>query len=141
MTDLESLVHDLWGKAQDHDDYDKQQWKRLQRGVERLVAARPAAAAVDSLDRLAAFRARVYEGVAARLKYDGHCKRYEGTVSVAFPNYFEHLDGEEWVEVRLSCYVLGPSRHYSWLGDTLDEALDKAFADLESWIGEASDGD
>lgn len=41
---------------------------------------------------------------------------------------------------KLHCYVIGPSRHYEWRGRTMDEALDKAEADINTWIEEWEGG-
>jgi len=88
------------------------------------------------LERLEAFRQMAFRGIKHSLEEDGSCKIYEGEVVVRYPNYFEERDVERRMTLELHCYVLGPSRHYSWHGATLSEALDKAFADLVQWVKE-----
>lgn len=73
----------------------------------------------------------------------GH-KSYEGTfeVLVGYPNYFEDEKGEQgpnYYRITLHCYVLGPSRHYDWDGETFGEALKKAEKEIYSWIGEVAE--
>jgi hypothetical protein len=87
--------------------------------------------------KLDAFRALVFRGVAKALARNGHCKGYEGAISVHFPSYLDVEDGDcNEVQVDLHCYVLGPSRHYSWRGPTLAKALDAAAKDVRRWIKE-----
>ena len=57
---------------------------------------------------------------------------YEGEFSIVFPNYFGNIP---WI-IKLSCYVLGPARHYDWGGDSFEECLDKAEKDIDQWIKE-----
>jgi hypothetical protein len=88
------------------------------------------------MSKIDEFRALVFDGIETCLRVDGHCKSYEGTVEVKYPNYFERTSENQCV-VTLHCYVLGPSRHYTWFGTTLDEALDRAFADVRQWVDDA----
>lgn len=88
-------------------------------------------------DRLEAFRALVYDGVAKALAEDGYCKSYEGSIAynVTCPCYFAR---EQPVHhhLELHCYVLGPQRHYTWHATSVDELFDAAERDLRKWIAE-----
>lgn len=70
---------------------------------------------------------------------DGH-KSYEGTFELGFsyPSYFDKKwdgvsDEPEYVTIMLHCYVIGPNRHYEWHGRTIEEAVNKAREEIESW--------
>ena len=79
-------------------------------------------------------RTKIFLGIDLALKQDGHHKSYEGALSIQFPNFFQDDDGTGQVQINLSCYVLGPSRHYEWKGKTLGEACEKANKDVSEWI-------
>lgn len=89
-------------------------------------------------ERFFKMRAFLFEQIRKALEEDGHCKSYEGhlTVGFTFRNYFaaetsaEPCDG---VVVKLHCYVFGPARHYEWQGKTLDDALNKVAEDFKKW--------
>ena len=81
------------------------------------------------LDRLGVYRAKLFAEIERELKLDGHCKSYEGRIELHWPCYF----GGDY-SIHLACYVLGPSRGYDYYGQSWDECLDKAEADLEVWI-------
>lgn len=93
------------------------------------------------LERLMALRAELFTAIKEALARDGHCKSYEGTFAILMPNYFEHTgqnaygSSEEWV-IKLDCYVIGPSRHYHWSGETFTAALEKAEVNIRQWIAE-----
>lgn len=73
------------------------------------------------------------------------CKHYEGTFEILFsypsyfdvPSYFDTSDylndGSDGVVIYLHCYVIGPHRHYKWYGKTIEEAVNKARTEIESW--------
>lgn len=66
------------------------------------------------------------------------CKSYERTfeITLAYPNYFESespFEESPKVMLQLHCYVIGPNRHYIWKGNSLEEAVNKARSDIESW--------
>jgi hypothetical protein len=86
-----------------------------------------------------ALRADLFAAIKASLEQDGHCKSYEGQLTIGYqlPNYFVD-SGPTWM-VSLACYVIGPSRHYEWFGDSFEEALEKCEADVREWIAEAAD--
>lgn len=97
------------------------------------------------MERFKRLRRAVMKAIERELSYDGHCKSYEGTFewTVCYPNYFEDETGDNgasFYKLTLHCYVLGPARHYDWTGKTMDEALDKAEAEIDSWIGGEEDG-
>lgn len=90
--------------------------------------------------RFLKLRADLFEEIKNRLSEDGHCKSYEGALSIGFPDYFQsqpdstrHENGDCF-SIHLDCYVVGPSRHYDWTGHTLELALEKAEKDIRSWI-------
>jgi hypothetical protein len=73
---------------------------------------------------------------------DDYCKSYEGCfeILVEYPNYFEDEEGKiqhpsAWI-ITLHCYILGPERHYDWMGKTLSEAFAKCKPDVEKMIAE-----
>lgn len=91
------------------------------------------------LKRFAALREKTNHAIKMALSVDSHCKSYEGSweLNLCFPDYFQDEDGKappDFVEIMLHCYVLGPSRHYRWLGHSFEEALVKAEAEVNSWI-------
>lgn len=69
---------------------------------------------------------------------DSH-KSYEGTLEIglSYPSYFESRadrnDEPEIITIILHCYVIGPNRHYTWYGKTIEEAVNKARKEIESW--------
>ncbi len=83
------------------------------------------------------YRARLFELIALQVATDLGHKSYEGTLRIIqhYPNYFEG-DKAPTYELALDCYVLGPTRHYSWVGDSLDQCLDQAEAALIAWEAE-----
>ena len=92
---------------------------------------------VDS-NRFAELRVKVARMIRDELAIDCCCKSYEGTweVSAEYPNYFEDETASQqpkWYCITLHCYVLGPSRHYSWTGHTFSEALEKAEQAISEW--------
>lgn len=95
--------------------------------------------------RFLALRRRVMAAIKKALEIDPGCKSYEGAMEllIEYPNYFELNESEEdtpnWYEIRLHCYVLGPARHYEWIGRTLNEALDKAEKEISMWIAVVED--
>lgn len=90
--------------------------------------------------RLADLRADLFVELGELLALDDHCKHYEGAFSVHFPNYFEARAGEGngW-QITLDCYLVGPSRHYEWSGDTFGDALERCERDVRKWINESAD--
>jgi hypothetical protein len=90
----------------------------------------------DELNRFFSLRLKVFQAIKRELEIDSHCKSYEGAMSIQFPDYFEVLNRTENYIIELHCYVIGPSRHYSWSGKTLTKALDEAEKDILSWISE-----
>lgn len=82
-------------------------------------------------DKIIELRNLLFAEIKRCLAEDGHCKHYEGRVSLQWPGYFD----DDYV-VELDCYLIGPSRHYSWRGVSHDDALAKALADVRVWIAE-----
>lgn len=92
------------------------------------------------IERFMRLRQIVMKAIEEQLQIDSHCKSYEGAFewSVCYPNYFEDENAEQgpcYYMLTLHCYVLGPTRHYEWHGKTMDEVLDKAEGEIDSWIG------
>lgn len=84
-------------------------------------------------------RVKVGEYIEDYSKDDSGHKSYEGTweLSVIYPSYFESDDftaPPDLYYVKLHCYVLGPQRHYEWVGGSWIESLKKAKSDIENWI-------
>lgn len=86
----------------------------------------------SELSRFMEVRARLFQAIKEALAEDGHCKSYEGALWIKFPCYFE---GDLW-RIKLDCYVIGPSRHYEWEGQSFEESLTKAETDILWWIKE-----
>lgn len=88
---------------------------------------------------LSSFQVLVYDGVARALKEDPYCKSYEGTIElvISLPDYFQRDKKPGHVELNLHCYVLGPSRHYSWSGYDVAAVFAEATEDVMGWINEA----
>lgn len=66
-------------------------------------------------------------------------KSYEGIFEIlcSYPDAWEDPDANgkpDYYEIRLHCYLIGPSRHYDWAGKTLEEAFQKCKNDVELWI-------
>lgn len=94
--------------------------------------------------RLRVLRAELFQAIAASLAEDGHCKSYEGALTVHLPNYFEETAAHDsfgwhgkgsWV-IELHCYLIGPNRHYRWEGRDFNECLTKAEKDIRAWIAD-----
>lgn len=88
---------------------------------------------MNSAKSLIELRKLVFAEIEKCLAEDWHCKSYEGQVSVVYPNYFQ--DPDEFM-VRLDCYVIGPTRHYEWRGNSIDDCCKKAIADVKLWTTE-----
>lgn len=94
--------------------------------------------------RFGKLRKAVAEGIKKELAIDCGCKSYEGTweLLVEFYDYFEDEDATappRYVEIRLHCYVLGPSRHYHWSGRNWNEAIRECERDVLAWCRNLED--
>ena len=83
-------------------------------------------------------RETVADMIHHELEEDNCCKSYEGTweLLISFPNYFEDKTATakpDYYQITLHCYVIGPSRHYTWHGKTWMEALTKCKHDIDEW--------
>lgn len=81
-------------------------------------------------DRFHALRSRLFGMIKQALAEDPCCKNYEGCLEVLgeYPTYFDDNLAEQppdFYRIRLHCYVIGPSRHYDFVGKTFTECLDK----------------
>lgn len=90
-----------------------------------------------ALGRLERLREELFAEIEQVLAEDGHCKPYEGAFAVRLPNYFEEPGHPEAWTVELDCYVVGPRRHYRWVGPTLDATVAMAEQDVRKWIAES----
>lgn len=91
-------------------------------------------------ERFKALRKTVANMIRAELDKDQCCKSYEGTweVMASYPNFFEDETGiapPDCYIIRLHCYVLGPSRHYTWRGETWGAALSACEKEIMGWMG------
>lgn len=92
-------------------------------------------------ERLYELRKRVFRAIKEQLEEDPMCKSYEGAIEVGceYPNFFEDDEYEigdalpAAYYIRLHCYVLGPSRHYDFVGKTFRQALDEFEKALDEW--------
>ena len=91
-------------------------------------------------DLFQAFRQKVFGYIEKQLQVDGHHKSYEGAIdlSYCYPNYFEQ-DRGVMVVIELHCYLIGPTRHYKWYGDSVVKCLLEANKDLDGWIREGAE--
>lgn len=81
----------------------------------------------------------VAEAIRKQIAEDPCCKSYEGTWELLFsyPSYFEDETATatpDFYRITLHCYVLGPGRHYNWVGESWEEALEKCKHDVMEWI-------
>jgi hypothetical protein len=88
-----------------------------------------------ALQRFLKIREELFDAIKKDLEKDGHCKSYEGAMEIGFPNFFDDSAPHEnsW-RITLHCYVVGPRRHYEWMGKTLDEAVGKMEKDIKKWL-------
>lgn len=96
------------------------------------------------MSRFNRLRKMVAEEIKRQLEIDGHHKSYEGTweLTFSYPNYFEDETASaepDFYQITLHCYVIGPSRHYDWHGESWDECLSKCELDIEKWCSADAD--
>lgn len=92
-------------------------------------------------ERFRKLRGKLFSMIEKQLEDDPCCKSYEGALEVMceYPNYFEDKNAESLplvYRITLHCYVLGPARHYDFVGDTMSRALDKFESALNEWAEE-----
>lgn len=92
----------------------------------------------ESYQRFLKLRQTVMGMIRDAFAEDPYGKSYEGTFEllVNYPNFYEDESGVDEANaycIRLHCYVLGPDRHYEWWGNTFEEALYDAEAEIRSW--------
>ncbi len=76
-------------------------------------------------------RTRIFSLMKKKLEeFDEDYKSYEGQMSVNFPGYFAD---QYQASITLHCSMLGDSNHYTWSARNMQEALVKAWADVERW--------
>ena len=95
------------------------------------------------LKRFYKLRQRLFKMIKAAIEEDPCHKHYEGAIEIIqeFPNYFEDNGAMPCsVEIKVHCYVVWPGRHYSFVGNTVEEALNKFEAAMNLWGRRLEDG-
>ena len=89
------------------------------------------------MERFETLREKLFEFIEYSLKVDGHCKGYEGRFAIEylFPDYF-HREDDPTFNIKLDCYLIGPTRHYSWEGALFGDTLRRAEQAIYKWIDE-----
>ena len=72
-------------------------------------------------------------------------KSYEGAweIRIGLPDATDDPNAElppDWCEIKLHCYLVGPSRHYSWTDKTVEKAFEQCRKEVEQWIDAEYDG-
>lgn len=91
---------------------------------------------MTALERLEQLRQDLYLAIPKAIEDGGgHCKSYEGSFSLtcAWPAYSNRSEAPEWT-LTLDLYVIGPSRHYKWRGQSIDVVVERADADVRGWL-------
>lgn len=90
----------------------------------------------DELERFEKLRTKVFEQIKIEMNSGSGAKCSEGSFAIkqTFPSYFGDIKQSCIIELWL--YIFGPSRHYEWEGNTFNEALTLAEAEIFSWIEE-----
>jgi hypothetical protein len=84
------------------------------------------------------YRQRLLKAATEALALSGHGKHYEGRVeTIRRLGGIHDPDQVEW-GILVHCYVLGPQRHYTFIGRTLDECVASADAALTEWIADGA---
>lgn len=96
---------------------------------------------VQEQKRFAELRKKVAKAIQHYLQEDCGHKSYEGTweTLISYPSYFDDetaTAGPDSYQLKLHCYILGPSRHYGWIGKNWREALDKCEEHIDAWVRE-----
>lgn len=139
---METVIDYAEKRLKTCEDYDKAYWAAYLDGARaQKKELKPCYAFGMNKEQKARFdklRNIVAYGIKKELAIDCCCKSYEGTweLFVGFHDYFEDEDATKpprYVEIRLHCYVLGPSRHYCWGGKDWDEAICGCERDVLSW--------
>lgn len=85
------------------------------------------------------YHSRLLEGVRRAIEYDNYYKSAEGAVKITLPSIFEAKPGPGQspdVTMEVYCYVLGPARHYTYTGATIEQCVLEASDDLDRWLEE-----
>ena len=85
-----------------------------------------------------ALRKQVADYIRKRLDAGAEHKSYEGIweVLISYPSWFDDettTASPDFCNITLHCYLIGPSRGYTWHGKTVDEALEKCKKDIDRW--------
>lgn len=75
-------------------------------------------------------------------------KSYEGEMAISYhyPGIYDFVEeGKEnepdCVAIVADFYLIGPHRHYTWEGRTLEEAVKQASENIDTWIAGWKEGD
>lgn len=89
------------------------------------------------IHKLQELRELLFDGIEMAIESGvGHHKSYEGAIEISFPNYFDERQQTFTSNYALTihCYVLGPNRHYTFEGNTLEEAINQAMEHVREWV-------
>lgn len=97
--------------------------------------------AVYDFEMFHKLREKTFAGIRKALEAnDGYGKSYEGAFEITqeYPNFYDDSDASEKpiVRIKLHCYILGPARHYEWVGKSFRDAINKASKDIDEWTKE-----
>lgn len=88
---------------------------------------------VAELEQFNRINSLIARGITAAVKEGAGTKSDEGSIIIRFPPMYD-IGAPNSVEVQLTLYVFGPSRHYKWNGSTLKECLDQVERDINQWL-------
>lgn len=100
----------------------------------------------DFFDRIMALRQCVNKAVTymREVKHEpGKLFEGEWEITLRYPDWDEDEKGilqPNWCEIKLYCYLIGPSRNYEWRG-TLEEALARCTEEVQMWCKEVYEDD
>lgn len=73
-------------------------------------------------EKIAEIQRLLMEAYDHYFSYESHCKSYEGTIAIYYPNVFEQRDGKTAPTYEISSYVFADGRMEEF--KTLDDALE-----------------
>lgn len=82
-------------------------------------------------DKFNKLREDLFKEIKKRFEQGDGGKSYEGSFSFHYPSVF----GDDY-SLELGCYIVGPSRHYTWSGNNFEQCIDKADTEIRSWFNE-----
>ena len=81
-------------------------------------------------DSLGDFRERLFGLINRALAFNDHRKEDEGDILIECSGVYSQ---DKQIAMYVSCYVLGPARHYVFKGNTLSDCVMKASEELDKW--------